>query len=50
MCSTECLERIQHIEIEVMKMSTDMAWIKKIIGSISILIAAALGLDITGIV
>lgn len=50
MCDIECLKRIQNIEIQVMQMSTDMAWIKKIVGSVFILIAAALGMDITGIV
>lgn len=50
MCDTECLKRIQNIEIQVTSISTDMAWIKKIIGSLLILIAAALGIDMTGVI
>ena len=50
MCSIECLERIQNIELQVTAISTDMAWMKKIAGSVLIILAAALGLDITGLV
>lgn len=50
MCDQEVRMRFQGIEMQLIAISTDVKWLKKIIGGLLIVLAAFLGLDVTELV
>lgn len=50
MCDPECVKRFERIELLVVSMANDMKWLKWLVRSGIIVGAAALGVDITGVI
>lgn len=50
MCDTETRQRLQRIEVKIGSVSTDVAWLKRLIGGLCILFATILGVDVSGMV
>ena len=50
MCDDECRERFIAIEMDISSISNDMKWMRWIVRSAIALGAAALGIDLSGVV
>ena len=50
MCDEECRKRFIAIEMDINSISNDMKWMRWIVRSAIVLGAAALGIDLTGVV
>lgn len=50
MCDSGCRKRFSAIETDIAVIGTDIKWVKKIVTTVFLLAASALGLDITGLV
>ena len=47
MCDKEMRIRLEAIELHIAEVATDVKWLKKLIGGLLIVIAAAVGIDVT---
>ena len=50
MCDIECRKRFLRMEIEIATIGNDIRWLKKIGGGLLLLLAAFLGIDVSGLV
>lgn len=50
MCDVECRKRFIRMELGMATIGNDVIWIKKIGGGLLLLLAAFLGIDVTGVV
>jgi len=50
MCDPECRKRFEAIEISINSIANDLKWMRWIVRSAILIGAAALGVDLTGVV
>jgi len=50
MCDPDCRKRFRDIEINIASLASDVAWVKQSLKWVLLLAAAALGVDVSGVV
>lgn len=50
MCDPETKLHLERIEAKISIVANDVGWLKKIVGAILIIVAAAAGIDIKGLI